>query len=169
MVQGGLLKIGSVLNVLAATWMMILAFVILADVLGRGFFNMPLQGTAEIVANSVVAIVFLQFPFAVSSRGMIYTPLLIANLPFNVKKLLTFLAFISGAAVFAAIAYSSYPNMIRAWHTSEYMSEGALRVPTVYTRATIIFTSVLCCLAYLSLAWNALVAKPETGSADVMP
>jgi TRAP-type C4-dicarboxylate transport system permease small subunit len=169
MVHSGLLRIGSVLNVLAAAWMMILAFVILADVIGRGLFNMPLQGTAEIVANSVVAIVFLQFPFAVGARGMIYTPLLIANLPFNVKKVITCLIFVSGAAVFAAIAYSSYPNMIRAWHTSEYMSEGALRVPTVYTRATIIFTSILCCLAYLSLAWNALVARPETGSADVMP
>jgi len=169
MVHNSLLKVGGALNVLAATWMMLLAFVILADVLGRGLFNMPLQGTAEIVANSVVAIVFLQFPFAVSARGMIYTPLLIANLPFNIRKAITCLIFVSGAAVFAAIAYSSYPNMIRAWHTSEYMSEGALRVPTVYTRATIIFTSILCCLAYLSLAWNALVAKPETGSADVMP
>ena len=44
----------SLLNAMAAIWAFVLAFVILADVLGR-VVGFAFQGTVELVANSIVA------------------------------------------------------------------------------------------------------------------
>ena len=62
--------------VLAAAWAFLLCFVILADIIFRAL-NMPLQGTKEIVANSVVMIVFLQLGFAIRSRSMLQADFLV--------------------------------------------------------------------------------------------
>lgn len=43
---------------------------IVADVLGRNFFDSPITGVAEIAARSVVAIVFLQIAAAVLAGRM---------------------------------------------------------------------------------------------------
>ena len=63
------MKAGSALGVLTATMnavgsvmVLIIMAVILIDVGGRFLFNRPLSGTADIVAMSIAAIVFLQFP-----------------------------------------------------------------------------------------------------------
>lgn len=45
--------------------------IITADVIGRGAFGAPFPATAEIVAASIVAIVFLQLPEATASGRMI--------------------------------------------------------------------------------------------------
>jgi TRAP-type C4-dicarboxylate transport system permease small subunit len=55
----------------AAIWLFSLAFLILADVLARGLFNSPIQGTAELVSNSIVAIAFLQLSHSIRMRGML--------------------------------------------------------------------------------------------------
>ena len=62
--------ITKILMVLAAGWAFVLCFFILADIIFRAL-NMPLQGTKEIVANSVVMIVFLQVGFAIRSGSML--------------------------------------------------------------------------------------------------
>ena len=69
-------RLTKLLMILGATWAFVLCFIALADIIFRAI-NMPLHGTKEIVANSVVMIVFLQVGFAVRSRSMLSADFLI--------------------------------------------------------------------------------------------
>ena len=64
-------RISKALMVLAAMWAFALTFLILADVIGRGVFSAPINGTAELVTASIVIIVFLQAGYAIRSRSML--------------------------------------------------------------------------------------------------
>jgi TRAP-type C4-dicarboxylate transport system permease small subunit len=159
--------VGRLLNALAASWMFLLAFVVLVDVVGRGLFNAPLVGTPEIIANSVVAVTFLQLPYAISAGSMIHTPIVLDLLPGATRRFTGALIMLSGAIVFAVLAYASFEPTLRAYETGEYFGEGALRVPTVYTRALILAMSVLATIAYLTLVVGELKGRglraPEAG------
>lgn len=50
------------MNAVGTCLVLLMMCVILVDVFGRFLFNAPLRGTPEIVAISIVAIVYLQFP-----------------------------------------------------------------------------------------------------------
>lgn len=54
--------------------------IITADVVGRGMFAAPFPATAEIVAASIVAIVFLQLPEAAASGRMIRSDMLLGRI-----------------------------------------------------------------------------------------
>jgi TRAP-type C4-dicarboxylate transport system permease small subunit len=159
-------RIGRLLNALSASWMFLLAFVVLADVVGRGVFNAPLVGTPEIIANSVVAVTFLQLPYAISAGGMIHTPIVLGALPPALRRFQETLIMLSGCVVFAALAYASVEPMMRAYRTWEYFGEGALRVPTVYTRAIIVVMSGLAMASYLLLAWQAAIRAAADPAPD---
>ena len=47
-----------------------LMLLIVADVIGRNFLDMPITGVAEIAARGVVAIVFLQVPAAILQKRL---------------------------------------------------------------------------------------------------
>jgi TRAP-type C4-dicarboxylate transport system permease small subunit len=62
-----------VANVLAAVgtvWIFLMMLLIVADVLGRNFFDAPITGVAEFAARSVASIVFLQLAAAICSGRM---------------------------------------------------------------------------------------------------
>lgn len=144
------------LHLLAAFWLFMLAFLILADVVGRGLFNAPIQGTPELVANSIVAIAFLQLAHSIRVGGMLRTDILEAFLPARARRWLRALGYAVGIAFFLALAYATWEPMVRAWEIREYQGEGALRVPTYPVRTIILVTSVLAAAAYLGLAAKAL-------------
>ena len=52
--------VSKALMVLAAAWTIAISVLVLADIIGRGAFDFPIHGTAEMVAASIVIIVFLQ-------------------------------------------------------------------------------------------------------------
>ena len=51
-------KLSKFLMVVAAAWAFGLSFLVLAAIIGRGAFDTPIHGTAEIVAASIVIIVW---------------------------------------------------------------------------------------------------------------
>jgi len=53
-------RVGRVLNALGTLWIIALMLLINTDVLGRNLFNAPVRGVTELVALSIVGIVFLQ-------------------------------------------------------------------------------------------------------------
>lgn len=135
------------LNAVAAVWAFALAFVIVADVVGR-MFGYPLQGTAEIVANSIVAIVFLQFPLAIERGHFLRATLLHDRMPRLMQGLLDVVAYVLGLALFAAIALGSWDSMLTGFRIGEFEGEGALRVPVYPVRAIIFGMSLLVVAVY---------------------
>lgn len=139
------------LMVLAAFWAFVLCFVTLADIIFRAL-NYPLQGTKEIIANSVVIIVFLQVSFAIRSRSMLGADFLVHLFSPGVQRALTVFGFLLGALFFAILFHGAIGPALRSYANGEFDGEGALRVPVWPTRFSILAGSGLAVVNYLLLA-----------------
>jgi len=144
-------QITKALMVLAAFWAFVLCFITLADILFRAF-NLPLQGTKEIIANSVVIIVFLQIGFAVRSRSMLGADFLVSVFGPNTRRVLAVFGLLLGALFFAILFKGAIEPALRSFANGEFDGEGALRVPVWPTRFTILIGSALAVINYLILA-----------------
>ena len=65
-----------------------LAFIVVADVIGRVGFNSPLKGTPEIVSSAIVVICWLQAAYAIRSGGMINVDAFTIHMPVRWQALL---------------------------------------------------------------------------------
>ncbi len=147
-----------VLDALAAVgtvWTFALMLLICADVIGRSFLNYPITGVAEIAANSVVGIVFLQIGAAIHARRMTRADFLIDRI-IKASPLVGFaieaLFFLFGAAVMAFIAASSWAPMWASLAQREFFGvQGLFTVPTWPFRGLIILGSAAGAIAYLVL------------------
>ena len=99
-----LIKISDIMSkfmmVIAAIWAFGLAFLILANIIGRSVFDSPVYGTAEIVATSIVIIVFLQVGYAIRSQSMLRADFLIIHLPYSIQRIFLFIGYLLGAVFF---------------------------------------------------------------------
>ena len=129
-----------------------------ADVLLRNLVNKPIDGVAEMVAASIVVIVFLQLPSTLRhgrmSRADLFIDPFVQRRPRAGRRLR---ALYSLAGVFACglIAYASAPPLLRAWTNSEFLGiEGVFTFPTWPMRGVVVLGAVLAALQYLLLAWQ---------------
>lgn len=142
-----------VIHVISAFWILMIAVLIIVDVLGRALFSSPLQGTTEIIRNSVVAITFLQLPLAILSGSMLRTEVISEFLGPNGRRFLRTLAYLLGLALFALIVYADWRPAMLAYRIGEYEGEGALRVPVWPVHVVLIITSAMCAVAYAIMIW----------------
>lgn len=158
-------KSASWLNGIATLWAFMLAVVILVDVVGRSFFGQPLQGTKEIVTNSIVAIVFLQFPLAVRDKAFLRTTLVYDVLPIFFRRLIDSAGYLIGFAFFAAMAWGGWPDMVIGWQIGEFEGEGAFRVPVYPVRTIIVVLSALCAVGFLIQTVLTVMGRDQTPAA----
>jgi len=144
-------QITKILMVLAAFWAFVLCFFTLADIIFRAL-NYPLQGTKEIIANSVVIIVFLQIGFAIRSRSMLGADFLVSIFGDNTRRYLAVFGFVLGALFFGILFKGAIDPALRSFANGEFDGEGALRVPVWPARFTILIGSGLAVINYLALA-----------------
>lgn len=148
-----LTRINELSHMLAAFWLVAIAVVICGDVLSRALFNAPFVGTAEIVANSVVSIVFLQLPSAVRSGGMLRAEILDPYLRPRTLTLIQALGSLLGAILFVAVAASAWEPMVEAWKISEYAgNESTVEIPLSPIRTLLVVMSLLGALNFLLMA-----------------
>ena len=146
------------LMVIAAMWAFLLAFYILADVVGR-FFGFPLRGTHEVVKNSIVMIAFMQAAYCVLSRSMLRADFILHLLGGMPERIINSAGYILGALFFAALFVGTVDP---AWHaivTGEFEGEGALRVPTWPARVVVLLTSGLLVVNYAMLALKEILPE----------
>lgn len=159
-VNRGFTTVANLLAAVGTVWILLMMLVIVADVLGRNFFDRPITGVAEVAGRSVVAIVFLQLAAAVLHGRMTRADFLIRYLrratPALARSLEVAFALI-GALVCCAILYAAWPDTANAWRTNEYFGvRGVFTVPTLPFRAIIIGGAAVTALAYLTVAWSHL-------------
>jgi TRAP-type C4-dicarboxylate transport system permease small subunit len=151
-------RINRVLHMLAAGWLVVLAFFILADVLGRGLFSLPIQGTPELVANSVVTIAFLQVSYSIRLGGMLRAEIVNMIVSPGVARALRVIGYVLGAALFATLAYAGWEPMMFSWSIGEFHGEGAMRVPAYPVRTVLVVIGGLAAINYALLAWREVEA-----------
>ncbi|WP_146344953.1 TRAP transporter small permease [Phaeobacter marinintestinus] len=144
-------RLTKIMMVFGAIWAFFLCFFILADIIFRAM-NIPLSGTKEIVANSVVIIVFMQVGFAVRSGSMLRADFLVEMFPGWVQKLLLIAGLILGAVFFFFLLKAGIKPALRSFANGEFDGEGALRVPVWPARFAIIFGAGLAGINYVVLA-----------------
>ncbi|NKB49170.1 MAG: TRAP transporter small permease subunit [Alphaproteobacteria bacterium] len=161
-------RVSKILMVLAAVWAFALTFLILADIIGRNLFDLPINGTVEMVAASVVIIVFLQAGYAIRSRSMLRADFLVVHLPAGLQRVLLAFGYLLGALFFLMIITGGWEESIRSYVDGEFEGEGALRVPSWPARWTVIIGSGLALINYCVMAYLDIF-KPEMLDSEVDP
>ena len=139
------------LMIVGALWAFCLCLVALTDIVLRAA-NIPFSGTKEIVANSVVIIVFMQVGYAVRSGSMLRADFLVLMFPPLVQRILHALALILGAAFFLFLLSSSVEPAMRSFSRGEFDGAGALQVPVWPARWAIVCGAGLAGINYVLLA-----------------
>ena len=155
----------------ASIWIFCLMVLICADIFGRTVLNAPVQGVSEIVANSIVAIVFLQAAHTLMSGRMTRTDILIGaaeeHRPFA-ASILRLVFHLAGVLVFALIAYGTWPKLVDAWVENEFFgAQGVFTAPVWPIKACLFGGSLLTCLAFATQALKDL--KEALGHSRVEP
>lgn len=156
-------KISEILSkammIFAAFWAFFLAFYILADVIARNM-NIPIEGTSEIVTNSIVTIVFMQIGYCVHIRGMIRADFLLNILGPRSTRAINMIGYLLGIFFFCTVLYGTWQPALEAWNTGEFEGEGGVHVPTWPSRFAILAGCALAALNYLLLLWIEIVDPP---------
>jgi TRAP-type C4-dicarboxylate transport system permease small subunit len=152
--------------VFAAAWAFGLSFLVMANIIGRTYFDFPIYGTAEMVAASIVIVVFLQAGYAIRSRSMLKADFLVEHLPDKVQRTLLAIGYLLGAAFFLMIITGGWEESIASYVEGEYEGEGALRVPSWPARWTVLIGSGVAMMNYLVMAYID-VFKPELQDSEV--
>ncbi len=161
-------KVSKFFMIAAAAWAFGLSFLVLADIIGRGLFDAPIHGTAEIVAASIVIIVFLQVGYAIRSRSMLKADFLVSRFPEGVQRALLAFGYLLGAAFFLMIINGGWEESILSYVENEFEGEGALRVPSWPARWTVMGGSALALINYCVMAYVDIF-HPELMDSEVDP
>ena len=150
---------GHVVDALNGLGSIVIALVMVlmcADVFMRNAFNKPIEGVAEMVAASIIVIVFLQLPSTLRhgrmSRADLFIDPYILKRPRAGKRLR---AVFSVVGIFACgvIAYATWPLLSRAWGNSEFLGiEGIFTFPTWPMRLVVLGGAALAAIQYALLA-----------------
>jgi len=154
--------------VAAAAWTFGLAFLVMANIIGRTVFSKPIYGTAEMVAASIVIVVFLQVGYAIRSRSMLRADFLVVLLPNKVQRVLLAIGYLLGAVFFLMIITGGWEESVKSFIEGEYEGEGALHVPSWPARWTVLVGSGLAMINYLVMAYLD-VFKPELMNSESDP
>ncbi len=146
-----------ILKYVAAFILVLVAILIATDVSMRFVFNAPLIGVAEIVANGILIIAFLQLTYAVRIDGMLRSELLINKLRGTPRALFDALTAVLGALLFILIAWASWDSMIRAILVQEFEGHVSFPVPTWPVRVAIVSCSILAAANYVLIAVQASI------------
>ncbi len=146
------------MNALGTVWIFLLMVLINSDILGREVFNAPVRGTTELLALSIVGIVFLQLGHALMSGRMTRSDMVIENLltlkPRLGRALQGFFNLL-GVVFLVIIFWGSLALFEEALEIGEYVgAAGDFTAPTWPIRLLILIGAAATGLQYLIMAWQ---------------
>ena len=156
------------LNSIGTAWIFLLMLMINADVLARYLFNAPIDGVPELVALSIVGIVFLQLSDAVRAgrltRSDGFFSRVIARRP-RLGAFLNIFYDLCGMAFFVAILVGIVPILIEAWRGDYYVgTEGIFTVPEWPIRLILVVSCITVILVFVSLIKRHVSSMVQPGA-----
>lgn len=146
------------MNALGTVWIFLLMVLINSDILGRELFSTPVRGTTELLALSIVGIVFLQLGHALMSGRMTRSDMLIENLLIarpRAGRALQGIFNLLGVAFLVIIFWGSLALFEDALEIGEYVgAAGDFTAPTWPIRLLILIGAAATGLQYLIMAWQ---------------
>lgn len=160
-------KLATLFTSAGSVWVCVLMLAICADIVSRGLLNTPLPGVAEVVALSIVALVFLQLTHTLTTGSLTRVELVLGRVRQTRPRLARMMLALShaiGAATFATIFYGSYPTFLRSWRSHEFVGvQGTFTAPTWPSKLAVVVGCVLITaqfLIYLANDIRLLLRKP---------
>lgn len=146
------------MNALGTVWIFLLMVLINSDILGRELFSTPVRGTTELLALSIVGIVFLQLGHALMSGRMTRSDMLIENLLIarpRAGRALQGVFNLLGVVFLVIIFWGSLALFEEAIEIGEYVgAAGDFTAPTWPVRLLILIGAAATGLQYLIMAWQ---------------
>ena len=155
-------RIVASLNSVGGVLIFALVVMINLDIAMRFFFNSPIDGVAEMVELSIVAIVFLQLADAVRNGRLTRSDGLYQKIQQTRPRLAHAMgAFfdIGGALFFITLIAGSIPRLVDAWVNNYFTGNmGIVVIPIWPVRLVIVVGAITVVLVFLSLAWKHIMA-----------
>lgn len=146
-------RVYSVVAAIGTVWIFALMLLIVADVVGRNFFDAPIVGVAEIAARSVVGMVFLLLPSAAISGKLIQADFLLRFIRRKAPRVECFLEAVfalAGASIFAVVALASWPDTHASLTSGEFFGvQGIWTLPTFPFRLIVVVGSALTSIGFV--------------------
>ncbi|WP_232819384.1 TRAP transporter small permease subunit [Saccharospirillum mangrovi] len=162
------------LNAVGSLLIFAIMVLICADVVARNLFNHPINGVAELVAASIVMIVFLQLASALRHGRMAQADIFIAGFVRKHPRLghgLQTLFYLAGAAMLAVVFDGTLPVYLNAVERQLFMGvEGVFTFPVWPIRLVVLSCAAVTVAQYLLLAAREIrliVAPSQTAEANV--
>lgn len=156
------------MNALGTVWIFALMLLINSDIVGRELFRAPVRGTSELIALSIVGIVFLQLAHTLAVGRVTRSDVLIEGLLQRRPRLgraLQGLFHLAGAVLLGIIFYGSIGPFRDAIEIGEYVGAvGDFTAPTWPVRLIILVGSAATGIQYLVLAAQDALAVGRGGA-----
>lgn len=150
-------RVGRVLNALGTVWIIALMVLINTDVLGRNLFKAPVRGVTELVALSIVGIVFLQLADTLHSGRFTRADVLLDRLkrhrPAFAARLQA-LFHLVGAGLMGVILWAAWRPLVESIRIREYVGAiGDFTAPVWPVRLIMLVGLSATLVTFVLLAW----------------
>lgn len=150
-------RLTQTLNAIGTLWIVALMLLINADVLGRELFDTPVRGVTELVALSIVGIVFLQLGDTLAVGRMTRADILLDRLKRTTPRLaaaLQALYHLVGALLMGVILWASWQPLMESIRIQEYVGAvGDFTAPVWPVRVIMLVGMVVTLVTFVLLAW----------------
>lgn len=152
------------MNAVGTLWIIGLMVLINSDILGRSLLNRPIAGVPELVAFSIVGIVFLQLAHTLRSGSMTRSDVLLNLLERRAPRAraaLLALFHLVGGLLMMLIAWKFWPSVLSAWQHPErnFMGNPGFFTIPQWPLFVLVFLGILAtAIQFLLLSWTDLGA-----------
>ena len=141
----------------AASIVVILMVMVVADIFGRKVLNKPVPMSYEVGAFMLVFIVFMGLAYSQRQRAHIRVEILTLRLPEKGRAIMDLVAFTLGVAIYGAIFYQTFKWSYHSFEIGEYVA-GLVNIPKWPSQFAVAFGALLISLQFLS-DWIARAAE----------
>ena len=133
----------------AASIVVILMAMVVADIFGRKVLNKPVPMSYEVGAFMLVFIVFMGLAYSQRQRAHIRVEFLTLRMPPRMRAVMDLVAFTLGIAIYGAIFYQTFKWSYHSFEIGEYVA-GLVNIPKWPSQFAVAFGALLISLQFLS-------------------
>ena len=133
----------------AASIVVILMAMVVADIFGRKVLNKPVPMSYEVGAFMLVFIVFLGLAYSQRQKAHIRVEILTLRMPPKIRAGMDLVAYTLGIAIYGLIFYETFKWSYHSYEIGEYVA-GLVNIPKWPSQFAVVFGSLLISLQFLS-------------------
>ena len=157
----------------AASIVVILMAMVVADIFGRKVLNKPVPMSYEVGAFMLVFIVFLGLAYSQRQKAHIRVEILTLRMPPKIRAVMDLVAYTLGIGIYGLIFYETFKWSYHSFEIGEYVA-GLVNIPKWPSQFAVVFGSLLISLQFLSdwvtrVADLVLLLREPTQAADAAP